>query len=120
MGDRLLPCVRIHLQDVGRVVSRRSESPGLGAEDVPVAEDETPRDLPGAALGGGDPASADRGGREATAVPRGLQLLAEADAVSRLCPLPSGPSANWQRGDGSGVQDGIHPAAETVRDELET
>ena len=39
-----------------------------------------------------------------------------AGSVSRL---PSGSPADRQRGNGSGVQDGVHPAAEAVGDDLE-
>ena len=120
MGDRLLSCVRIHLQDGRCVVLRPQASPSLGAEDVPLAENEAEGDLPGVALGGGNPAAADRGGCEAEAIPQRLQLLAEADSFSGLLPIPSGSPADRQRGDRSGVQDGVHPTAETVRDDLET
>ena len=93
----------------------------LGAEDVPVVEGEAAGDLPGVALGGGDPAAADhRVGGEAGAVPHGLRLLAEADALAGLPRLPPGSPADRQRGDGGGVQDGVHPAAEAVGDDVES
>ena len=62
----------------------------------------------------------DRGRCEAQAIRQRLQLLAEADSLSGLLPIPSGSPADRQRGDRSGVQDGIYPTAEAVRDDLET
>ena len=59
-------------------------------------------------------------GGEAGAVPHRLRLLAEADALPGLRRLPPGPPADRQRGDGGGVQDGVHPAAEAVGDDVES
>src|SRR5512144_1293594 len=85
-----------------------------------MAEGGAAGDLPGAALGGGPAPPADhRDGGEAGTIRRRLRLLAEADAVAGLSRLPPGSPADRQRGDGGGVQNGAHPAAEAVRDELE-
>ncbi len=89
-------------------------------EDVPLAEKQTKGDSASVALGGGDPGAEHRGPCKAQAVPHRLQLFAEANPLPGLLPIPSGPPADRQRGDGSGVQDGVHPAAETVRDDMET
>ena len=120
VGDRLLSCVRIHLQNGRCVILRPQASPSLGAEDVPLAEKQTKGDSASVALGGGDPGAEHRGPCKAQAVPHRLQLFAEANPLPGLLPIPSGPPADRQRGDGSGVQDGVHPAAETVRDDMET
>src|SRR5208337_4489222 len=61
MGDRLLSCVRIHLQTGGGVVFRRQARPRLGSEDVPLAENEAAGDLPSLAFGSSNPPAADRG-----------------------------------------------------------
>ena len=45
---------------------------------------------------------------------------AEANALVGLPGLSPGPSADRQRGDGGGVQDGVHPAAEAVGDDVES
>jgi hypothetical protein len=110
VGDRLLSCVRIRLQNGGSVVLRCPAGPGLGTKDVPVAQDQAAGDLPSPALGGRHPLATDRGGSETQALPRCLQLLAEADSIAGLLPIPSGSPADRQRGDRSGVQDGVHPS----------
>jgi hypothetical protein len=119
VGDRLLPCLRIHLQAGRRAVLRRARGCELGAEDAPLAEGEAAGDLSGLALGGGDPTAADHhGAGEAGAVPHRLRLLAQADALPGLSSIPQGSSADRQRGDGSGVQDGVHPADEAVGNDV--
>src|SRR5579875_3356233 len=100
-------------------VPRRLGGGELGAEDGPVAQGEATWHLPSVALGGGDSAAAyHRVGGEAGAVPHGLRLLAEVDALPGLLRLPPGPPADRQRGDGGGVQDAVHPAAEAVGDDV--
>src|SRR5215210_9593738 len=54
MGPRLLPCQWVHPPVVRGVVRQSAAGAGLGAEDVPVAEDQAACDLPDLALGGGD------------------------------------------------------------------
>ena len=121
LGDRLLSRLRIHHQAVRGVVLRRAGGGELGAEDAPVVEGEAAGDLPGVALGGGPAPAADhRVGGQAGAIPQCLRLLAEADALVGLPGLSPGPSADRQRGDGGGVQDGVHPAAEAVGDDVES
>ena len=70
---------------------------GLGAKDVPLAEDETAGDQPRVALGGRDPTTADRDGEEAGAISQRLQLLAEADSVPGLLSVPKQPPSHRQR-----------------------
>src|SRR5262249_9691807 len=78
LGNPLLSRLRVHHDAVRGAVRRRGGGSGMGAEDAPVAEGEAARDLPGVALGGGAPATADhRGGGEAATIPRRLRLLAE-------------------------------------------
>src|SRR5665213_332946 len=50
VGGRLLSRLRIHLQNGRFVIPRRQASPSLGAEGVPLAENETEGHLPRAAL----------------------------------------------------------------------
>src|ERR1039457_1133178 len=120
VGDRLLSCVRIHLQNGRCVIFRPQASPSLGAEDVPLAEKQTKGNSPSVALGGGNPGAEHSGPCEAEAIPHRLQLFAEANSLPGLLPISLGPLADRQRGDRSSVQDGVHPTAETVRDDMET
>src|SRR5262249_4558129 len=55
---------------------------------------------------------------EAEAVPGRLPVPEEADAVAGLSGVPPRSSSDRQRGDGSSVQDGVHPADEAVGDDL--
>ena len=51
-----------YIYQAGRgAVLRRAGGRKLGAEDAPLAEGEAAGDLPGVALGGGDPTAADHG-----------------------------------------------------------
>src|SRR3954470_12090035 len=120
MGHRLLSRLSIHLETVRGAVFRYQTCPRLGAEDVPLAEGETARDLPRLALGGRSAATADDVGQEAGAISQRGQLLAEADSVPGLFSVPNQPPSHRQRGDRGGGQDGVHATAETVGDDLET
>jgi hypothetical protein len=121
MGDRLLSRLRIHHEAVRGVVLRGAGGGELGAEDAPMVEGEAAGDLPGVALGGGLAAAADhRIGGQAGAIPHRLRLSAEADALVGLPGLSPGSPADRQRGDGGGVQDGVHPTAEAVGDDVES
>ena len=93
----------------------------LGAEDAPVVEGEAAGDLPGVALGGGPPAAADhRVGGQAEQYRTAYAYLRKRMRWSGLPGLSPGPPADRQRGDGGGVQDGVHPAAEAVGDDVES
>src|SRR3954451_1336897 len=121
LGDRLLSRLRIHHEAVRGVVLRRAGGSELGAEGAPVVEGGAAGDLPGVALGGGPAAAEDHHvGGQAGTIPQCLRLLAEADALVGLPGLSPGPPADRQRGDGGGVQDGVHPAAEAVGDDVES
>src|SRR3954451_22298545 len=121
LGDRLLSRLRIHHEAVRGVVLRRAGGSELGAEGAPVVEGGAAGDLPGVALGGGPAAAEDHHvGGQAGTIPQCLRLLAEADALGGLPGLSPGPPADRQRGDGGGVQDGVHPAAEAVGDDVES
>src|SRR5262249_62131684 len=69
--------------------------------------------------GGGDRAAGSRGGAKRKTTRGRCQLPAEANPLPGLCPLPPRSPADRQRGDGSGVQDGIHATDEAVGDDLE-
>ena len=73
---------------------------------------------PGVALGGraAQPLPAAR--EAAGGLPPGLQVPASTSAAPALRGVPARRRADRQRGDGGGVQDGVHAAAEAVGDAL--
>jgi hypothetical protein len=90
----------------------------MGVEDVPLAEDEASGDLADLALGGGDPEPS-VGVGSVEGVPGGVRLPAGPHQASGRRELPSEPSADRQRGEGGGVQDGVQPAPEAFGDGVE-
>ena len=107
----------IHKLSAG-VVPRPAAGPGVGAEDVPVAEVEAACDLPDLALGGGDPEPSDGVG-SVEGVPGGVRLPAGPHQAPGLRELSPEPFADRQRGDGGGVQDGVQPTSEAFGDGVE-
>src|SRR4051794_6324589 len=83
-----------------------------------MAEVEAACDRPELALGDGDPEPSDRG-RPDQVVPEGVRLSAGSHPAPGLHGVSPQPSADRQRGDGGGVQDGVQPTAETFGDGLE-
>jgi len=75
VGRRLLPCLQLHPRPVRDVVPRPAAGACLGAEDVPMVEDEAACDLPDLTLGGGDPKPS-LGGGSVEGVPGRVRLPA--------------------------------------------
>src|SRR3954447_10841312 len=117
MGGGLLACLRLHPPDGGGVVRRDARRSCLGAEDVPMAQEQAARRLSCPALGGGAAASPWASGVE-QGVPGGVRLPGEAAAVLELPSLPSVPPPDREWSDGGGVQDGVHTADEAGGDDV--
>ena len=118
VGRRLLPCLQLHPRPVRDVVPRPAAGACLGAEDVPLVEDEAACDLPDPTLGGGDPEPS-LGGGSVEGVPGRVRLPAKPHQAPGLRAVSPEPSADRQWSDGGGVQDGVQSTSEAVGDGLE-
>src|SRR5438270_7992880 len=99
MGSGLLACLRLHPPDGGGVVRRDARWSCLGAEDVPVAQEQAARRLSCPAFGGGAAASAWASGIEQR-VSGGLRLPGASAAVLELPALPSVSPSDREWSDG--------------------
>src|ERR1700733_7238708 len=117
LGGRLLPCIAAALDDGGSAVQRGEEVVVLGAKDAEAIA-EARRNRAGAALGGGVAMPNQTDCETARRVRASVQVFTNATRPSALCGVSKGRYAHRQRSNRSGVQDGLHPAFEVVRNAL--
>src|SRR5690606_37776730 len=90
----------------------------LGASHAPALAGAK-RSAASAGIGGVVEGASQAGQVSAGGVPKGVQLSAAADALDGLRDVSPEAASDWQRGDGGGLQDGVHGAPEALRDALE-
>ena len=117
-GGGLLSCQRARVGHGGFALRQGPAVGVVGAEDAEMAE-ETRRRQPRAAFGGGLTGPISSTWPEAHGLPQGLPLSTEPHGVHALRGLSSVGCTVGERGDGGGVQNGVHRAAEAERHEME-
>src|SRR5579871_3805931 len=115
LGGGLLPCLRTAMDAGGSVVRRRQAIVVLDAQDAE-ADLEAGGGEAGAAFRGRGAQSAEAERQTAGGFQTGVPVSASATAASAVRGVSAAGSADRQWGDGSGLQDRVHAASETVGD----
>src|SRR6516164_6394221 len=90
----------------------------MGAADAAAAARQGPRGDSGAALGSAVLREEDLAGGSKGRVQRGIQLSTDAQQGDEIQRIQASGTADRQRGDGSGVQSGVHATVQAVGNDV--